>query len=73
MGGRGLFPMRDATRERLQGYLAHKKHPPPQNHDRSLSIGLVRVGARQGSLSPAGSDAAQFGVKGLGFQVQGSG
>ena len=25
----------------LQGYLAHKKHPPPQDHHRSLGIGLL--------------------------------
>ena len=25
----------------LQGYLAHKKHPPPWNHHRSLRIGLL--------------------------------
>ena len=25
----------------LQGYLAHKKHPPPQDHPRSLGIGLL--------------------------------
>ena len=26
----------------LQGYLAHQKHPPPQNHHRSLGIGLLQ-------------------------------
>jgi len=25
----------------LHGYLAHKKHPPPQDHHRSLGIGLL--------------------------------
>ena len=24
----------------LQGYLAHKKHPPPEDYHRSLGIGL---------------------------------
>ena len=27
-----------------QGYLAHKKQPPPWNHYRSLGIGLLKVG-----------------------------
>ena len=25
----------------LQGYLAHKKHPPPADHHRSLGVGLL--------------------------------
>ena len=25
----------------VQGYLAHKKHPPPKTHHRSLGIGLL--------------------------------
>ena len=25
----------------LQGYLAHRKHPPPSDHHRSLGIGLL--------------------------------
>ena len=25
----------------LQGYLAHKKHPPPKDHHRFLGIGLL--------------------------------
>ena len=28
-------------RSPLQGYLAHQKHPSPQDHHRSLSIGLL--------------------------------
>ena len=27
--------------ETLQGYLAHEKHPPPQDHHTSLGIGLL--------------------------------
>ena len=26
----------------IQGYLAHKKHPPPQDHHRSLGIGVLK-------------------------------
>ena len=31
----------DGNRERLQGYIAHKKHPPHWDHQRSLGIGLL--------------------------------
>ena len=26
----------------VQGYLSHKKHPPPQDHQKSLGIGLLQ-------------------------------
>ena len=32
--GRGCGPV-------IQGYLAHKKHPPPWHHHRYLGIGLL--------------------------------
>jgi len=28
------------TNAGLQGYLAHKKHQPPEDHHRSLGVGL---------------------------------
>jgi len=30
-----------AASSSIQGYLAHKKHPPPWDHHRSLGIGLL--------------------------------
>ena len=32
---------RDLAGVFLQGYLAHKKHPPPLDHNRSVGIGLL--------------------------------
>ena len=34
----------------LQGYLAHKKHPPPQDHHRFLGIGLLQGSTGGGVL-----------------------
>ena len=39
--GAGAGPSRDGPHIR-QGYLAHKKRPPPQEHHRSLGIGLLK-------------------------------
>ena len=33
----------------LQGYLAHKKHPAPQDHHRSLGRGLLKSSNGEGS------------------------
>jgi len=34
-------PPESVSEQDLHGYLAHKKQPPPQDHHRSLSIGLL--------------------------------
>ena len=44
-----------ALRIVLQEYLAHKKHPPPQDHHRSLGIGLLFDPAVGGSSYERGT------------------
>ena len=40
-GTTGITTGQDALRSlKVQGYLAHKKHPRPKDHYRSLGIGL---------------------------------
>ena len=40
-----IAPLSDQT-VGLQGYLAHKKPPPPQDHHRALGVGLL-LGPRE--------------------------
>ena len=35
---------------RVQGYLAHKKRPPPHDRTRALGIGLLQIPRRRQSL-----------------------
>ena len=42
MGVGIVSPERDGRRDDIQGYLAHQKLQPPQDHHRALGIGLLQ-------------------------------
>ena len=55
----------------LQGYLAHKQHPPPQNRHRSLGMGLL--GPTGGVFRMSEVPLLPNGLAGWGSQLNGLG
>jgi len=65
--GRGRFSPEGHVRH-LQGYLAHKRHTPPQDHHRTLGK-VSTVGSLEGGVSYERGTPVGAGRRGRGWQV----